>query len=180
MKKDCIVCLFATEIKLANGKMEEDVEPKDEDGVDGRGVCRWDGWVGGLGVVGASSLFGLVRGSGAFALVLPTFVLVSRMQLAQRYRGNATSFSAASSSRRETMVGGTLTRVSTSVFRVGLGVGGAAVASGSRARPSHSCDGWVCDLGVVGVSLIFGLVRGSGVFAAVLPTFVLVSRIHLE
>jgi hypothetical protein len=27
MKKACIVCLFATEIKLANGKMEEDVEP---------------------------------------------------------------------------------------------------------------------------------------------------------
>jgi hypothetical protein len=31
--------------------MEEDVEPKDEDGVDGRGVCGWDGWVCGLGVV---------------------------------------------------------------------------------------------------------------------------------
>jgi hypothetical protein len=30
--------------------MVEDVEPKDEDGVDGRGVCGWDGWVGGLGV----------------------------------------------------------------------------------------------------------------------------------
>ncbi len=26
--------------------MEEDVEPKDEDGVDGWGVCGWDGWVG--------------------------------------------------------------------------------------------------------------------------------------
>jgi hypothetical protein len=35
-----------------NGKMEEDVEPKDEDGVDGRRVSRLDGWVGDLGVVG--------------------------------------------------------------------------------------------------------------------------------
>ncbi len=25
--------------------MEEDEKPKDEDGVDGRGVCGWDGWV---------------------------------------------------------------------------------------------------------------------------------------
>jgi hypothetical protein len=56
--------------------MEEDVEPRDEDGVDGRGVCRWDGWVGGLGAVGDSSLFGLVRGTGVFDEVLPTFVLV--------------------------------------------------------------------------------------------------------
>ncbi len=32
--------------------MEEDVEPKDEDRVDGRGFCGWDGWVGGLSVVG--------------------------------------------------------------------------------------------------------------------------------
>jgi hypothetical protein len=45
------------------------------------------------------------------------------------------------------MVGGVLTR--DSVLCVGLGVGGVTVASGSRARPSHSCDGWVCDLGVV-------------------------------
>ena len=44
---------------MQNDKMEVDVEPRDEDGVDGRGVCRWDGWVGGLGAVGASSLFGL-------------------------------------------------------------------------------------------------------------------------
>ena len=140
-----------------NGKMEEDVEPRDEDGVDGRGFCGWDGWVGGLGAVVVSSIFGLVRGSGDFTAVLPTFVLVSRIHLAQRYRGNATSFSAASSSRREAMVGGALARVS--AFRVGLGVGGAVVASGSRAPPSHSCGGWVCDLGAVGASLIFGLVR---------------------
>ena len=49
-----------------------------------------------------------------------------------------------------------------------------------RARPSHSCDGWVGDLGVVGTSSIFGLVRGTGSFVVVLPTFVLVSRIHLD
>ena len=157
--------------------MEEDVEPKDEDGVDGRGVCGWDGWVGGLGAVGASSIFGLVRGSGVFDVVLPTFVLVSRIHLAQRYRGNTTSFITESSSRREAMVGGALVRALT--FRVGLGVGGAAVTSGSCDRPSQSCDGWECDLGAVGASSIFGLVRGAGVFAAVLPTFVLVSRVQL-
>ncbi len=75
------------------------------------------------------------------------------------------------------MVGGALARAS--AFRVGLGVGGAAVASGSRACPSHSCDGWVCCLGAVGASLTFGVVRGAGAFAAVLPTFVLVSGIQL-
>ncbi len=32
--------------------MEEDVEPKDEDGVDGRGFYGWDGRVGSLSVVG--------------------------------------------------------------------------------------------------------------------------------
>ena len=67
--------------------MEEDVEPRDEDGVDGRGVCGWDGRVCGLGAVGASSILGLIRGARAFAAVLPTWVLVSRLQLAQRYRG---------------------------------------------------------------------------------------------
>ena len=43
---------------VENGKMEEDVKPEDEDGVDGRGVCGWDGWVCGLGAVGASLAFG--------------------------------------------------------------------------------------------------------------------------
>ena len=119
-----------------NGKMEEDVKPEDEDGVDGRGVCGWDGRVCGLGAVGASSIFGLVRGARAFAAALPTLVLVSRMQLAQRYRGNATSFSAASSSRLQPMVGGALARAS--ALRVGLGVSGAIIVSGSCARPSHS------------------------------------------
>ncbi len=64
-------------------------------------------------------------------------------------------------------------------MRVGFGVGGAAVVSGSRGRPSHSCDGWVCDLGVVGDSSIFGLIRGVGAFVVVLPTLVLVSGIQI-
>jgi hypothetical protein len=66
-----------------------------------------------------------------------------------------------------------------SVLRVGLGVGGAAIASGLRTRPTHSCDGWVCDLGPVGASSVFGWVRGVGVFDEVLPTFVLVSRMEV-
>ncbi len=76
--------------------------------------------------------------------------------------------------RRETTVGDTLTRVST--FRVGLGVAGAVIAPGLHTCPSRSCDGWVCGLGAVVASLVFGLVRGSGSFAAVLPSFALVSR----
>jgi hypothetical protein len=40
--------------------MEEDVEPKDEDGVDGRGVSGWDGWVCGLGVVTPQFIFRLL------------------------------------------------------------------------------------------------------------------------
>ena len=111
--------------------MQEDVKPEDEDGVDGRGVCGWDGRVCGLGAVGASLVFGLVRGPGAFAAVLPSFVLVSNMSFAQHNRGFATSFSAASSLRRETMVGGALSRAS--AFRVGLGVGGTVITPGLRA-----------------------------------------------
>ncbi len=38
-----------------------------------------------LGVVGTSSILGLVRGSGVFDEVFPAFVLVSRMKLAQQY-----------------------------------------------------------------------------------------------
>jgi hypothetical protein len=75
------------------------------------------------------------------------------------------------------MVGGALARAS--AFRVGLGVSGAIIAPGLRACPSRSCGGWVCCLGVVGASLVFGLVRGSGAFVTVLPSVVLVSRIHL-
>ena len=93
--------------------MEEDVKPEDEDGVDGQGVCGWDGWVCGLGVV----------------------VLVSNMSFAQDNRGFTTSFNATSSFRRDTIVGGALPR--TSDFRVGLGVSGVAIVSGSCACPSH-------------------------------------------
>jgi hypothetical protein len=71
------------------------------------------------------------------------------------------------------MVGGSLTRAL--VLRVGLGVGRSLVTSGSLTLPPHSCDGWVYDLGVVGVPSIFGLTRRSRNFAGGLLTFVLVS-----
>jgi hypothetical protein len=74
-------------------------------------------------------------------------------------------------------VDGALARVST--LHVGLGVGGSTIASGSRVRTSHSCDGWVCDLCVVGVPLIFGLARRSGSFAGGLMTSGLVSGFQL-
>jgi hypothetical protein len=83
-------------------------------------------------------------------------------------------FTATSSSRREATVGGALTRVS--AFRVGLGVVGSVIVPGLCSCPSRSCDGWVCGLGTVGASLVFGLVRGSGAFSTVLPSFALVSR----
>ena len=38
----------------------------------------------------------------------------------------------------------------------------------------------VCDLGVTGTPLIFGLARGSGAFTGGLLTFDLVSGFHLE
>ena len=93
--------------------------------------CDSDGWVCGLGALGASLVFGLVRGAGAFATVLPSFALVSRMSFAQHNHGFDHFFSATSSSRREAMVDGTLVR--TSAFRVGLGVGGTTIVSGSCA-----------------------------------------------
>ncbi len=40
----------------------------------------------GLGVVGTSPIFGLVRRTGSFAVVLPTFVIVSRMVVVEKYR----------------------------------------------------------------------------------------------
>ena len=54
--------------RYRNDNREEDVKPtrKDEDGVDGRGFCGWDGWVCGLGAVGAASIFGLKRRVGSF------------------------------------------------------------------------------------------------------------------
>ena len=69
------------------------------------------------------------------------------LQLVERNCVTCHFFSAAFSSQLEAMVGGALTRAS--AWRVVLGVGRALIASGSRTRPSHSCDGWVCDLGVV-------------------------------
>jgi hypothetical protein len=50
------------------------LDPRDAGGVDGRGVRGWDGRVCGLGAVGASSIFGLVRAAGAFVEVIPTCV----------------------------------------------------------------------------------------------------------
>ena len=102
----------------------------------------------GLGAVGTSSIFGLVHGAGAFAPVLPTFVLVSRRQLAQQYRGNGHFLSAASSSQHEVMVVGALARAS--ALRVGLGVSGATIVSGSCAHPSYS---WISRLLTSSLSL---------------------------
>jgi hypothetical protein len=91
-----------------------------------------------LGVVGALLIFGLTRRAGVFAGGLPTFTLVSGFQLAQHNRDiKCHFFSAAFPSQLEAMVGVALTRAS--ALRVGLGVGGALIASGSRTRPSHSC-----------------------------------------
>jgi hypothetical protein len=64
--------------------MEEDVKPKDEDGVDGWGVYGWDGWVCGLNAVGVSSIFGLVRRTGTLTGGLLTVTLVSRLHFTQR------------------------------------------------------------------------------------------------
>jgi hypothetical protein len=112
--------------------MEDDVEPKDEDGVDGRGVSGWDGCVCGLGPVGSSPIFGLVRRSGTFAVVFPTFVLVSRF-VTEQYRVNDNFLNVVSSSRRESMVGSVLTRVC-----VGSGVGGVTMTSPSTHTHTHT------------------------------------------
>ncbi len=88
-----------------------------------------------LGAVSVSLVFGLVRGAGVFAAVIPSFVLVSRMPFVKHNRDFGHFFRAASSSRREAMVGGALTR--DSAFRFGLGVSGATIVSGSCACPSH-------------------------------------------
>jgi hypothetical protein len=63
------------------------------------------------------------------------FVLVSRLQLVQRYRAFGHFLSAASSSRLKTMVGGSLVKAST--IRFGLGVSGVTIVSGSR-MPHHT------------------------------------------
>ncbi len=100
-----------------------------------------DRWVCDLGDVGASSVFGWVRGVGIFVVVIPTFVLVARMNLAQQYRGNGHFLSVVSSSRLKAMVGGALTRAS--VLCVRLGVSGSTIVSGSYTRPSYS---WISHL----------------------------------
>jgi hypothetical protein len=63
----------------------------------GCALAHRDGWVCGLGAVGDSLVFGLVRGVGVFTVVFPSFVLVSNRPFAQNNRGFATSFSATSS-----------------------------------------------------------------------------------
>ncbi len=129
---------------MKNDKMEEDVEPKDEDGVDGRGFSGWDVCVCGLGPVGSSTIFGLVRRSRTFTVVFPTFVLVSRF-ITEQYRVNDNFLNVVSSSRRESMVGSALTRVC-----VGSGVGGVTIVSGSFGRPSYS---WISRLLTSSLSL---------------------------
>ncbi len=94
-----------------------------------------DGWVCGLGAVGTSLVFGLVRGSGAFVSVFPSFTVVSRMPFVDHNLSFDHFFNVTFSSRREVMVGGALER--TSAFRVDLGVSGATIVSGSCACPSH-------------------------------------------
>jgi hypothetical protein len=81
-------------------------------------VNRCDVCVCDLGVVGVPSIFGLTRSTGAFVGELLTFVLVSGFQIVQHNVA--------------------LTRVS--ALCVGLGVGGATIASGSCVRPSNSWD----------------------------------------
>ncbi len=72
----------------------------------------------------------------SFETVLPTLVLVSRMQFEERYRVFGHFLSVVSSSRLKTMVGGTLLK--DSAWFVGLGVSGTTIVSGSCACPSQS------------------------------------------
>jgi hypothetical protein len=115
-----------------------------------------------LGAVGASLIFGLIRGSGTFNVSFPTFVLVSRMQLAQQYRGNGHFLRASSSSKHESMVDVALAR--DSLLRVGLGVSGTTIVSGSYARPSYS---WISRL--LTSSLSLGI---SSFFLSCYPVYV--------
>jgi hypothetical protein len=56
--------------------MEEDVKPEDEERVDGRGISGWETWVCCLGTVSTSLTLGLVRGTGSFVEVVPSFPVV--------------------------------------------------------------------------------------------------------
>ena len=105
-------------------------------------------------------IFGLVCREGTCTGELLTFALVSGLHLAEHNRGiKCHFFSAAFPSQLGVMVDGVLTRAST--LNVGLGVNRVLITSGSRTPPSHSYDGWVGVLGVVGPLLIFGLARRS-------------------
>ena len=81
-------------------------------------------------------------------MVIPTFVFVSGMKVAQQYRDYDQFLSVVSSSRHESMVGGAL--VTTSTLRAGLGVSGATIVSGSYTRPSNS---WISYLLTSSLSL---------------------------
>jgi hypothetical protein len=67
------------------------------------------------------------------------FSVTSRMQLAQKYRGNGHFLSAASSSRHKAMVGGALVRAS--AFRVGLGVSGTTTIVTLDVNPTNRATG---------------------------------------
>ncbi len=88
-----------------------------------------------LGIWDPNTNFGLVRGVGVSRMPFAQHALVSRMPFAQHNHGFDHFFSATSSSRHEAMVDGALARVS--AFRVGLGVSGATIVSGSCACPLH-------------------------------------------
>ncbi len=64
----------------------------------------------------------MIRGAGTFKGVLPTFVLVSRIHLAQQYRDDDHFLSASSSSQHETMVDGALSRASAVSTWVSVGL----------------------------------------------------------
>ncbi len=87
-------------------------------------------------MVGVPLIFGLARGTGAFAGGLPTFALVSGFHLAQHTCDKCHFFSVVFPSQLETMIDVTLLR--SSALHVGLGVGGTTMSSGSCAHTSHS------------------------------------------
>jgi hypothetical protein len=109
-----------------------------------------------FGAVAASSMFGWVCGAGAFAVVLPTFILVSRIQITtQQYRGNDHFFSTVSSSRHKTMVGGALDPGEGFGWPVVLGVSGATIVSDVRYVDSSTLDFSLSSHRSLFISLIF-------------------------
>ena len=77
--------------------------------------------MGGVGVVVDSSIFGLVRKTGAFTGGILTFTLVSGLQVAQRNCDTYHFFSVSFSSQLESMVGGALARSSALLSWVSVG-----------------------------------------------------------